>query len=468
MASNDYVTEATGIALAEATAAGLAARAPGTVAEPPPEAPGKGENIVVGLHGAIADDVGTAAVLAGGSAGYENVIGGDTSTVNTSTPNEVTGGVGGDWSAIVAGYDNVVNGSACQVQGYHIIVESDATHATVSGGSLHTVTDGDYSTISGGTQNQIAAHQATIGGGSENVITDPAATRATIAGGGDNRAAGYAATVGGGDTNVASGTGAVVSGGGGNVASGNYATVAGGSGNAPSGNYATIAGGQNGTTSGSYSTIGGGTTNQATQANATVAGGQSNQATGNSATVGGGLSNTAGPGTAATVVGGRGNVAAGASATAIGREASASLEGQVAQASGFFTVAGDAQTSVLTLRRTTTDATVSELFLNGASGRLTLLADSTWAFSIMVVARRTDANGESAGYKFEGVCDRDSGGSTALVGTVTKTVLAEDTAAWDCDVDVDAATFSLRIRVTGEAAKTIRWVARVVLVQVVG
>ena len=95
--------------------------------------------------------------------------------------------------------------------------------------------------------------------------------------------------------------------------------------------------------------------------------------------------------------------------------------------------------------------------------------DSSWAFKILVVARRTDANDESAMYHFLGGIDRNaSAATTATVGNVSKTVIAEDTAQWDCDVDADTTNGSLRIQVTGQAAKTIRWVARIELVEVTG
>lgn len=417
--------------------------------------PAHGENIVIGPDNAIAEDLGTATILGGGSSGYENVIGAETTAnVNTSNSNLPTAeGTGADWSAIIAGYDNVVNGDACQVAGYHCKVEGAASHGTISGGSIHSITDGDYGTIGGGTQNSMAADQATIAGGSENAITNTAAIRGTIGGGGDNSVAGYAGTVAGGEDNVCSGTGAVISGGTDNTASANFAA---------------IGGGQNAQASAQYATVAGGNTNVASQTNATVAGGATNTASGNSSTVGGGLSNTAGPGTAATVVGGRENVASVANATAMGRGANAFLEGMVAHADGIFAANGDAQCGQAVLRNSTTDATETELFLNGATGRLTLFADSTWAFTVMVVARRTDANDESAGYKFEGVIDRQSGGTTALVGSVAKTVLAEDNAGWDVTVDADSTNGALRIKVTGEAAKTIRWVARVNWVSVIG
>jgi hypothetical protein len=86
-----------------------------------------------------------------------------------------------------------------------------------------------------------------------------------------------------------------------------------------------------------------------------------------------------------------------------------------------------------------------------------------------VVARRTDADNESAGYEFAGVVDRNgSAATTAIVGTVMKTVLAEDTTAWDCAVTADTTNGGLAFTVTGEAAKTIRWVATVWTSEVTG
>ncbi len=166
---------------------------------------------------------------------------------------------------------------------------------------------------------------------------------------------------------------------------------------------------------------------------------------------------------------GQGNVANGEASRAEGAYANATLFGQTAQAGGKFSAVGDAQHGRYVLRNQTTNATQTELFLNGSSERLVLSNDTTWAFSILIVARRTDANDESAGYKVEGVIDRNAtAGSTAIVGSVTKTVLAEDSSAWDVAVDADTTNGSLRIQVTGEASKTIRWVAVVQTAETVG
>lgn len=95
-----------------------------------------------------------------------------------------------------------------------------------------------------------------------------------------------------------------------------------------------------------------------------------------------------------------------------------------------------------------------------AVNQLILENDSTYTFSILVTARRLDADDESAGYKFEGVIDRNATAlSVAFVGTPIKTVLAEDSAAWDCNISADTTYGALSITVTGEASKTIKWAA---------
>jgi hypothetical protein len=137
-------------------------------------------------------------------------------------------------------------------------------------------------------------------------------------------------------------------------------------------------------------------------------------------------------------------------------------------AAGNFAVAGDAKTGQYVAKASTTDATVTEMLVN-TTERLVLPNDSTWKFEVHVVARRTDVDGESAAYKFEGCIDRNANAaSTALVGSVINTILAEDTVAWNVTVDADTTNGSLRVQVTGEAAKTIRWVAFIRTVEVTG
>lgn len=221
--------------------------------------------------------------------------------------------------------------------------------------------------------------------------------------------------------------------------------------------------------SGDYAFIGAGKNNRAWQPQAAVVAGQSNVAGDQDAIVCAGSFNEAlgnttfvGAGSENSAIGSYSGIVAGVGAQTL-------LYSQHSQASGYFAAAGDAQTSVLVVRKSTTNATPADMFLDGNSQKISLSNDTTFVFSIIVVARRTDADNESAAYKFEGCIDRQTNAaSTALVGSVTKTVLAEDTAAWDCNVTADTTNGAIKVTVTGEASKTIRWVARIELTEVTG
>lgn len=236
------------------------------------------------------------------------------------------------------------------------------------------------------------------------------------------------------------------------VASGVRSTIGGGYSNKASATHATVAGGASNMATAESATVGGGSSNAAIEAFATVPGGADNVAAGTSATVGGGYDNIA-EANYATVVG--------------GRQAHARLYGQQAAAAGQFAARGDAQRSDFVLRGATSDGTQTELFLDGATERLTIQDDTTWFFELRIAARRTDANGESAAYILQGCIDRNAG-TVALVGSVTKTVLAEDTAAWDVSATADDTNKALAVKVTGEAGKAIRWVGHVGTVEVTG
>lgn len=296
---------------------------------------------------------------------------------------------------------------------------------TVFGGSTaqkHTLGDAAVGTISGGYDHELSDD----------------ATAGTIGGGGHNTCGGSHGTISGGSYNTIGAVG--------------YATIGGGTANTASGIQSTVVGGANNTASG-QSSIAGGSANTASATEAVALGGN----------------NTASAVYATAI--GKLNMASASNALATGYNALANKIGQHAHSAKAFSARGDAQTSVYVLSYSTTTGAAQDLFCDGASAtsRLTLPNDSTWAFEVMVVGRRTDADDESAAYLFTGVIDRNANAaSTALVGTPVKTVLAEDTAAWDCDVSARTTDGSLNVTVTGEAAKTIRWVAFVRTVEVTG
>lgn len=157
----------------------------------------------------------------------------------------------------------------------------------------------------------------------------------------------------------------------------------------------------------------------------------------------------------------------GASASAVGGQAfgdgaSATIWGSTTFANGKFATAGDAQHGTYILRNVTTSATVTELFLDGASAtqRMILPNNSVFTFSILIAARRTDAVGGGASYRIEGGIRKDAtAASTTFIGTPSRSILGETNVPWDATVAVDTTNGALKVSVTGEASKTIRWVA---------
>jgi len=287
------------------------------------------------------------------------------------------------------------------------------------------------------------------------VVTQVASgANATISGGKNSTASGIESAVSGGNTNVASGDDSVVSGGILNTASGFASNIDGGSSNLASSDQAVVGGGVGNTASGINSTVGGGSTNVASGTYATVGGGFANQPSAEGATVGGGEGNQASA-SGSTVPG--------------GFQGNAYLYGQVAHGSNKFAAVGDAQTSELIWRRTTTDATANlEMFLDGSSAtqRAVVPNNHTWAFEIICCARRSD--GMSICFKVDGGIKNDAG-VVVLVAANTTIVTADGTAAAlgaaNFVVAADDPNNSLKLSVTGQGGQTWRWVARARLVE---
>ncbi len=252
------------------------------------------------------------------------------------------------------------------------------------------------------------------GGGSVNAYATPLPNRVT-----DDYGAiggGYANQAGNDDANPINAGGTVVGGGMYNTASSSGATVAGGYGNTASGWDSTVAGGGLNTASGSYSTVAGGSYNSAEASYSTVPGGYGAKAT---------------------------------------------RYGQFAYASGYFSNPGDAQTSLYVLRTTTTDATETEMFLDGYSQRITVEDGQAILFDILVLGRgwvNSTSEPRMAGYRFTGVITNIAG-VTYFVGSPVKVVLGEDDTAFDANVYAGGG--ALMIKVKGNTGTTVTWVASV-------
>lgn len=134
------------------------------------------------------------------------------------------------------------------------------------------------------------------------------------------------------------------------------------------------------------------------------------------------------------------------------------------QRNGNFSTTGDAQAVSYVLRCQTTSTTPVTFTLDGSSAEMTLSADSTWAFTGLVVARRGTTQ-DCAGYKIEGLIEYEDGlgSSTLLASTVT--AIHEDDAAWN--VTVAANGTGLRLQAVGNTGENINWVAHVQTVQTI-
>ncbi len=182
-------------------------------------------------------------------------------------------------------------------------------------------------------------------------------------------------------------------------------------------------------------------------------GGNNNQITGNAANI-----------HSSTAIG-RQNTVLSPKSTAIGVNSVASRFGEISLSNGRFSKNGDSQTSIFVSRCLTSNAVETEVFLDNSSERITVATNSAIAFETLIVAKEvSDSN--AAGYKISGII-ANNGGTTALVGSITKTVLGESVAGWDATIEADDTNDALVIKVTGTASNDIQWVATTTTSEVV-
>lgn len=143
-------------------------------------------------------------------------------------------------------------------------------------------------------------------------------------------------------------------------------------------------------------------------------------------------------------------------------------------AAGRFSSNGDAQERAGVLRANTTDATptrvTSDQSSESTSNQIVLPNNSAFVVRGDVIARE-NATGDCKGFEFVAVVKRGpNAAATALVGSGTVTTLFADAgaASWAVSLTADTTNGALGLVATGEAAKNIKWVARVRSVEVVG
>ena len=203
--------------------------------------------------------------------------------------------------------------------------------------------------------------------------------------------------------------------------------------------------------------------------NSVCLGGQNATASGNGAVC---IGNGTSSGNNSAVVGGSSNTADSTNNIVIGgaRGTTRSIAGNfVTPASNtpIITTSGVQQLATLLLGRETTNATATVLTSNTSAAATTnqviLPNNSAYTFQGTCIANVT-GGGNTSGWKFEGVIKRGANAaSTALVAAVTPTVIAQDAGAstWVLAITADTTNGGIAVTVTGQAATTIRWVAKI-------
>jgi hypothetical protein len=139
--------------------------------------------------------------------------------------------------------------------------------------------------------------------------------------------------------------------------------------------------------------------------------------------------------------------------------------GEVVHAAGRFSANGDAQTSQLVARKITTNDTPTEIALDGATNYLSTEDNTAYAFVVTITAKKSGAL-DHAMYRLEWSTVRGTGVGSVTVDGLVKTVIFETDSTWDVNVTADITNGRPAIMLTGVAATTINWVAKIEMTEV--
>jgi hypothetical protein len=176
----------------------------------------------------------------------------------------------------------------------------------------------------------------------------------------------------------------------------------------------------------------------------------------------GGAFNTA-SGESAICIGGRSTTASSAYSSALGIRAVANRYALLAHSAGFFAADGDAQSIRAVLRCKTTNATATELFLDGSATRLTIPSGKVMSGIINITGVKSD--GATVAHYIRRFSVKNVAGTSSAVYTA-ETIGTDVAAGTSITFNNPDTNDALSISVTGIASETWRWVASVDAVEV--
>lgn len=230
-----------------------------------------------------------------------------------------------------------------------------------------------------------------------------------------------------------------------------------------SGLYATVSGGRVSTASGAYTVVSGGRDNSATSSYSVVSGGQANTASGNNSVASGGYGNLA-SGNYSVVPGGYGNTATATNSFAAGSSAKTLQSGQIAFANGGFSQAGDAQSSIYTMRNAVPASTNTILYLDNGISLINMPDNQVITFSALIVGREALTGTTVISFKVEGVASTQTGYSPTIVNYAT-TNFATNGGAVTVTPVFYLGTNNFTIQVNNSGSKAFRVVATLMVAE---
>lgn len=215
----------------------------------------------------------------------------------------------------------------------------------------------------------------------------------------------------------------------------------------------------------------GGYNNTISTSNSAILNGDNNSISQNNSVIIGGSSNNIGS-IKSCIIGGEINICSASNSVILGgKGAKTSHFGAISHSTGSFANNGDAQHIMLTCRRSTTDATANTVLtldgsLPSSVNRLTIPHKTVWNFTVKISAYN-DTDSIGAGWTINGTLRRNSSNGTAILGTNSSTSWTDaGMSTASASVVADDTNEALEIRVTGIAAKNIRWSATIDINQV--
>lgn len=160
------------------------------------------------------------------------------------------------------------------------------------------------------------------------------------------------------------------------------------------------------------------------------------------------------------------------SAVALGQQSHTKAKSVKAFAAGRFSANGDAQLTDAVLRTSTTDATAKIPTYNDSNSGFhadRLQANSAVHIEYMVVAREA-STGDVATWQGRIVARRGASAATTAIlsGSLSSVFASTNASTWTAVAAADTTNGSVKVTVTGQAAKSIKWVVTSKMVEVVG